>query len=233
MSSNGNGWRTQPMYTFSEVANLAGVSVTTVRNWLFGYTVDERKVSPLFQGPREQILSCSFLQLVEILVAARFRKAERTSFPTVRRAYDNARTLYSLDYPFAHLRLKSIGGHIVHMIASAGSLQSIDTPEQYTLPDLVNETIDQLEFELELASKWYPIGKKIPIVVDPRVSAGLPVVSGRGVTVEAIEKRFEAGQKEAFIAKDFELDGAVVEEVIRYARRVLHGERIAVGNSLR
>ena len=33
-TQNGNGWRTQPMYTFSEVAQLSNVSVGTVRNWL-------------------------------------------------------------------------------------------------------------------------------------------------------------------------------------------------------
>ena len=40
MSDNGNsknGWRTQPMYSFSEAAHLAHVSVSTVRNWLLGY----------------------------------------------------------------------------------------------------------------------------------------------------------------------------------------------------
>jgi len=224
MSNNDNGkngWRTQPMYSFTEVAHLAHVSVSTVRNWLLGYTTTKGKVPPLFKGHPEEEKACSFLQLIEIVVAAKFRKAEHESYKTVRIAYDNARKMFNLDYPFAHMELKAIGGHIVHIMRVPGaSLQAIDQPEQFTIPDLVQETLEQLEYEYELATRWWPVGKKIPIVVDPQISAGLPVVQGRGITVDAIHKRFKANQKMEFIARDFDIEFEVVEEVIRYAEKV-------------
>ena len=174
MSNNGNGhngWRTQPMYSFAEAAHLAQVSVGTVRNWLLGYSTIEREVQPLFKGHPEEERACSFLQLIEIVVAAKFRKAERQTFKTVRQAYDNAREIWPhLEYPFASLELKAIGGHIVRIIRVPGiPLQAIDQPEQYTIPDLVQETLAQIEYEYELASKWYPIGKGIR---KQRISAG-------------------------------------------------------------
>ena len=43
MSINKDGWRTPPMYSFKEVARLSGVSIGTVRNWLFGYTVEDHR----------------------------------------------------------------------------------------------------------------------------------------------------------------------------------------------
>ena len=232
-SEKKNGWRTQPMYSFKEVARLSGVSVSTVRNWLFGYTVDQRQVSPLIKASPDTT-SCSFLNLIEVMVAARFRKAEGTSYEVVKRAYENARKLYSLEHPFASdLRLMAIGGHIVHMIKEKGSLRAIDTPEQFTLPDLIVETMEQLEFELELASKWYPVGKNIPIVVDPYISSGVPVIQGRGVTVQSVEKRFYVGKQTwEFIAKDLALEQSVVEEVIRFAPRVFHRKESAFGSAL-
>ena len=224
MSNNGNGkngWRTQPMYSFSEVAHLSGVSVSTVRNWLRGYTTQQGRVEPLFQQYDTEEKYCSFLQLVEIVVAAKFRKAEHTAFHTIRYAYDNARKIYKLEYPFASLELKAIGGHIVHIIHIPNiGLRALDQPEQYTIPNLVQEAIAQLEYEGELAKKWWPVGKEVPIVVDPLISAGLPIVEGRGVTVGAIRKRFLANQKIAFIAKDFGLKRDVIEQVIRYAELV-------------
>jgi len=168
------------------------------------------------------------------MVAARFRKAEGTKYEVVKRAYENAQELYSLDYPFASVRLRSIGGHIIHMIREGRSYQAIDTPEQYTLPDLVIEKVEELEFELELASKWYPVGKNIPIVVDPYVYSGVPIIEGRSITVENIEKRFYSGkQKWEFIASDLDLNINVVEEVIRFAPRVFHREGTVVGTSMR
>jgi uncharacterized protein (DUF433 family) len=231
-SISGNGWRTQPMYSFKEVARLSGLSVTTVRNWLLGYTDEERQISPLLKAPPDTTC-CSFINLVEVMVAARFRKAEGTKYEVVKHTYENAKKLYSLEYPFANsqLRLKAIGGHIVHMIKEEGSLQAIDTPEQYTLPHLVIEMIEQLEYELELASRWYPVGKKIPIVVDPYISAGVPTIVNRGITVENIEKRFYPGKQTLeFIAKDLELEQSIVEEVIRFAPRVFHREEAVIGS---
>ncbi len=214
-------WRTQPMYSFREVSRLSGVSIGTVRNWLLGYTTTQGEVKPLFKGHLAEEKASSFLQLIEIVVAAKFRKAEHESFKIVRFAYDNARKLYNLDYPFASMELKAIGGHIVYIMRVPGaSLQALDRPEQFTIPDLVQETIGQLEYEYELASRWYPAGKDIPIIVDPRISAGLPIIKGRGITVEAIQKRFQAKQKMEFIERDFELEHDVVEEAIRFREAV-------------
>jgi len=143
------------MYSFGEVSRLSGVSVSTVKNWLLGYTTTQGDVKPLFKGHLVEEKACSFLQLIEIVVAAKFRKAEHKSFKIVRLAYDNARKLYNLEYPFASMELKVIGGHIVHIIRVPGaSLQAIDQPEQYTIPGLVQETIAQLEYEYELAARW-------------------------------------------------------------------------------
>lgn len=218
--SNHNRWRTQPMYTFTEAARLARVSPSTVRNWLFGYTIGEREAPPLFKRSEEQRPFCSFLQLVEIVIAAQFRKEKHVSFQAVRRAHENARKEWGLEFPFAHLELRALGGHIVHLLRPRGSLApshpAIDQPGQWSLPGLVEETIRQLDYESELAARWYPAGKDVPIVIDPRISAGLPVIVGRGVTIEAIDKRFHAGHTIEFIAKDFRLKHGVVQEAIRY-----------------
>jgi uncharacterized protein (DUF433 family) len=217
------GWRTQPMYSYREVSHLSGVSASTVRNWLHGYSTEQGEIKPpLFAGHLEDVKTCSFLQLIEIVVAARFRKAERLPFQTVRHAYDNARRLFNLEYPFAHMRLKAIGGHIVHIMHVPDvSYQAIDSPEQYTLPDLVQQILtDQLDFHEELASRWYPIGKNIPIVVDPRISAGLPVIKDRGVTLDTIYNRFKANQAIESIERDFEFEAGIVENVIRFREKV-------------
>lgn len=217
-------WRTQPMYSFKEAAHLAHVSPSTVRNWLRGYSTPTGQVVPPLLPSDEPSPSCSFLQLIEIIVAATFRKAAHVPFQRVRRAYENARRLSASDYPFAHLELKAIGGHIVHVIRKpelAASYQAVDQPEQWTLPDLVQKVIAQIDYEDELAARWHPLGKNIPIVVDPRISAGLPVVLGRGVTVEVIRRRWKvAKQKSDFIARDLALDRDTVEQVLQYADEI-------------
>jgi hypothetical protein len=75
-SGNGGAWRTQLMYSYKEVSRLSHVSVGTVRNWLHGYSTEHGKVEPLFKEHSDEDKVCSFLELIEIVVAASFRKAE-------------------------------------------------------------------------------------------------------------------------------------------------------------
>ena len=71
-----------------------------------------------------------------------------------------------------------------------------------------------------MAARWFPVGKDIPIVVDPRISAGIPVIFGRGVSIEAIRKRFKARHRIEFIARDLALEPDVVETALQYAEQI-------------
>jgi len=217
-----NGYRTKPLYTFSEAAHLADVSIPTVKNWLYGYgdrpplfaTVTERKEAMV-----------SFLQLIEIVVAARFRKAENTKFETVRLAHKNAQEIFEVEYPFAHMQLRALGGHIVYHIRGQKpdvSLQALDSPEQWTMPGLVQQEIQRFEYDsvFGFVEKWHPQGKDIPIMIDPQISTGLPTIRNRGVTIQAVYDRFMARNPIDFIAKDLKLSPEQIEEAIRYADKV-------------
>lgn len=223
MTNGINSWRTQPMYSFGEAARLAHVSPSTVRNWLIGYTDRGREIPPLFSSHTSDIPRVSFLQLIEITVAAKFRKAKGVSYPRVYAAYANAQQSYNLQYPFAHLKLESLGGHIIARMNGeepGQSHQTLDSPAQWSLPGLVLETIHQIVYEEDLAARWFPVGQDQPIVVDPRISTGIPTIVGRGVTVKTIRKRWKAGYKIDFIAQDLALETSLIETVLQYGEQV-------------
>ena len=96
----------------------------------------------------------------------------------------------------------------------------LDPSRQLTLPGIVLETIHQVDFEEELASRWFPVGRHVPIVIDPRFSGGLPTIPERRVTVATIRRRWLAGQAIDFIADDLVLEPPLVENVLRYAEKV-------------
>lgn len=216
--------RVQPMYSYTEAAHLARVSTSTVRNWLLGYAGTGRDVPPLFTTHERERAMVSFLNLIEIVVAAQFRKSAHVKYQMVRHAYEDAKKIFELDYPFAHLKLEAIGGYIVHNYlgqVSGASMQSMSEPLQWTLglplPDEVLQTINQLDYIFDLAARWFPAGKEVPIVLDPLMSSGTPTILGSHVTISAIHQRFKAGYKIDFLAKDYELDRDVVETAIQYA----------------
>lgn len=233
-NDNRNGWRTQPMYTISEAARLARVAPVTVRRWLHGYAPDPRHpqwLSPPVFGPKDSTISLvSFLQLVEIVVASDFRKVSHLKLDVIREAHANLRVEKGIEYPFAHEALESLGDHVVRWLKGEGRAQAVDLPEQFSLPglveqrahDVVQRRLSELDFERQLAARWYPVGKEIPIVIDPLYGAGLPTIVGRGVTVGAIYRRWKADPNEsiAFIADDLQLDTELIERVLKYADNI-------------
>ncbi len=224
MSDNNghNGWRTDPLYTIAEAAHLARVSSMTVRRWLYGYRTPDREVRSIL-GEQEKAPLVSFLRLAEIVVAKSFRK-NRMKMERIRDAHDFAQQELGVEFPFASMKLEPLGGHILHRFDEEQpgiSLATLDTRlQQWTLPGLVIETLHTFDYELELAARWYPVGKTVPIVIDPRYSAGVPTIQDRRVTIQAIYKRFKAGYSTRFIASDLRVNRDIVEEAIRYADKV-------------
>jgi uncharacterized protein (DUF433 family) len=219
-------FRTGKAYSVLQAARLAGTTTATVRRWLAVYELPQPQMAPVFGESRlpsgEAAWSVSFLQLVEIVIVARFRQGTTGHSPVtlerLRRAHAFARLEFRSDYPFASRRLRDFGGHILHdfhAYAPGEAAIVLDLDGHGVLPGAVRAELVHFEYADELVSRWYPAGKNGPIVVDPRIAAGRPTVVGSGVTVDTIRKRFGAGQSIAFIAQDFALPPAVVERVLQ------------------
>ena len=220
--SQSDSWRTSPIYTFSEAARLAKTAPGTIKRWIVGTETS----SPIFDSshPDERDSAMvSFVQLVEIVVASSFRRKGHVSLDVVRQAHHNARSQLGVEYPFASLKLEPLAGHIILRLRQgkrAKGLPAIDAPGLDTIPGLTIEVLDDIEYEAEFATRWWPVGKHLPIVIDPRFSAGLPTIPERRVTIHNIRKRWLAGQTIQFISKDLDLEGTTVEEALRYAEQV-------------
>jgi uncharacterized protein (DUF433 family) len=120
------------------------------------------------------------------------------------------------------LHLKTDGVHVLHEFQESEpgtSLLVLDQSGQLTLPGYVIEVIESFDFEKDLAARWFPLGKEVPIVIDPRYGAGRPTIPNRRLTIETIRKRWLAGQSFQFIAEDFDLEPVVVEDALRYAEK--------------
>jgi uncharacterized protein (DUF433 family) len=185
-------------------------------------------MAPVFgeKGSESGAPLLSYLDMIEILVAVRFTQyGGKLEKVRMARAFA-AEQWPKLRYPFASLSLKMAGGEMLHDFeekhGEAKLSISIGTPSarQNTLPVIVEDALDLQDFgDDELSVRWYPAGREVPIVVDPRFGGGRPTIVRRGVTVDIIAKRFRDGRETvASIARDLKLRPRDVEEAIRYAK---------------
>ncbi len=229
MATTLDPFRTGKAYTIAQAARFAGTTSPTIRRWLMGYKNRDRQMQPVFSDKLDEDGSTprlSFLDLCEIVVAVRFRKFHG-DLEKVRQARKRALSQWpELQYPFASLNLKIMGGEMLHVFdeeyGGKPLVISVGSPgeEQYTLPHMVEEALDLFHFDAEdrMAVRWFPAGRNSAVVVDPRFAGGRPTIQGRGVTVNGIYRRFKIGlEKQVAIARDLDITTDDVEEALRYA----------------
>jgi uncharacterized protein (DUF433 family) len=222
-------FRTGKAYTVSEAAKLAGTTSATVRRWLQGYDQPGHQMDPVFGPARKadagQPLMVSFIELIEIVVAARFRKGRPANRPLslerLRMARAFAETALGVAYPFASLKLLEAGGHVLHEFeAQVGepSYLALDLGGQWVLPLLVREEMEHnIDFDSQFAERWFPRGRDAKLVIDPRVAAGRLTVAGYGVTVDTLQARWRHGEPVESLARDYGIPHAMIEEILQQA----------------
>ncbi|MXZ62234.1 MAG: helix-turn-helix domain-containing protein [Chloroflexi bacterium] len=218
-------------YTVTEAARYAGTSPATVRRWIEGYENRDRHMEPVFAEKARAVdepLRLSFLDLAEIVVVATFtRHGGRLN--KMRQARRHVLSEHpDLDYPFANLRLKQLGGEVLHIIdnemggkAIAISLGGAEG-EQHSLPGYAEDALDLFDADpFGLAERWYPYGRDIDVVLDPRFGGGRLTIAGTAIRSETITTRFfEYGETLDYIANDLGVERATTEALVRLARPV-------------
>ena len=188
-----------PSYGIKEAQGVTGVSATAIRRWLSGYPAGIREMKAQWINHNDRSpdpLRVSFLELMEILVAGKFRAATGKSFAVVRKHNAALSSEWEAPFPFAHRNMLK---------------------QKDALPEPVVKTLEQMDYENGYVSRWFPLGKEQPITVDPRRGSGAPVIKDRRVRVQDIRGRFKSGESLEFIAYDFDLERTDVEAALRYA----------------
>jgi uncharacterized protein (DUF433 family) len=210
----------RPLYSFAEADRLAGVSRGTARRWLKGYAY-KAPDGLLVQRPPittgiDRDGAVSFIDLIEVVAIGRL-KALNLPLGEIRKVVTECQTDLGHPRPLTSLKFKtdgkeifvSVGDHLLGLRKRRG---------QQAWNDVLAPFLDELDYRDAHASRWWPLGKHKPIVVDPDYGFGLPVVDKSGVRTEIILERSEAGDSPDQIADDFNLNVVDVEEALLYEK---------------
>jgi uncharacterized protein (DUF433 family) len=86
----------------------------------------------------------------------------------------------------------------------------------------LRSTLHLFDYEDGLALRWHPRGRGSPILVDPRIAFGAPMIADSGVPTSVIRDRFKAGETLAEIEDDFDIPRAQVEEALAFEGVPVH-----------
>ncbi|MDE2833899.1 MAG: hypothetical protein OXM02_05205 [Bacteroidota bacterium] len=179
---------------------MVGLTGGRVRRWLRGYQYaygeSVRDQPPVVKGAGWYY--ASFLDLVDLLFVKRFLD-HGLSLQKVRRALDEARRVLGTEH-FARETFFTDGSDVFLQLQEAGLKDSGDailellSGGQWVIAPVIRELAQQIDFQSPegLASRWYPLGRSKPVVLDPKLSFGAPSIVHRGVKTVNVDDLFIA-----------------------------------------
>lgn len=181
------------VYTIPEAARLAQVSNARITRWIAGYERAGVSYPPLWNselpaGEDEPVSLVSFADLMEAKVIAAFY-AHGVQIQTVRKAIETAKQVFQLERPFSSEKFQTDGKRIFidlkDTITDDQGFMDVVT-NQRTFREIIQPTFKNIEFQQATAVRWWPLGKKKSIVVDPSRSLGKPIEHISGVPIDSL-----------------------------------------------
>lgn len=140
----------------------------------------------------------------------------------VRHALRFAERELGIDQLLLREELRTAGGEL--FLDRYGELVNLSASGQLAMRRIFEAHLERVEWgELRSAIRLYPFvlaesADEKPIVIDPEISFGRPVVGRAFVSTRSILERIDAGETVAELARDYELTAEAIEEAVVFER---------------
>lgn len=214
-------------YSLTEASRLLGVSAVTLRRWLFGYSYDHHgprtEQRPLWQpqyGVDQDEPLLGFRDLIEARIVRGLRSLD-IGLPTIRECLQRASELVQDDHPFSTRQFRTDGKRIfLQTMGGVVGDSLIDLKlRQHAFRRIVEPSFVDLDFDADVASRWWLLPRKKSVVLDPTRSFGQPILADSGVPTARIAQSVAAEGSVERVAQLYEIKPAAVRDALIFEHR--------------
>jgi len=222
------------IYARVEAAQLLGISPDRLRRWVGGYTYWLREATGTERRRRRQAAvvrtelpavgraqALSFLELMELRVV-RALIEQGVTLQHVRRAAQLASERFDTRHPFASRRVFTDGQYVFSAVSEELAAPNVvkwtaAEIDQVVAGPVFDQFLSEIEFDATtaLARRWWPKGRTVPVVLDPSIGFGAPIVAGTAIRTSSIARMARASSiRDAAVA--YEIDMRQAESAIAF-----------------
>lgn len=210
----GNG-----IYTVSEIGDILRIPYQKVHRWLNKYWDGElgAKFQRSYSWTVDNSKAVGFHTLIEFYVMMQLSEAG-VKTREILKAHKELSQLSNSSSPFAQKNvLKNMGTDGKRVFFRIGKQTvALDGTKQFNF-DFVKLFFKNLDFGSDLmAERFWPLGRKKSILVDPERKFGHPVIEGTNIYPETIYNLHLAGENQKYIAFLYEITPKQVKDAIEY-----------------
>lgn len=219
------------IYTVPDAARLTGLSQGQVRNWINGYTYtaggETKRVDSVIhrQLPKlDDETALGFLDLIEMRVIHELLK-KKFSLQAIRVIHSRAQQLFHSQHPFAAKKFRVVGEETAKKIFAKEVFSDVDDAlidvknKQYAIDSIVGPHLEDLDFEGELARRWWPLKTNRAVVIDPARRSGQPIVTKEGIATKILYDTYLAENSVEAVADWYEVSMESVNGAIVFERQ--------------
>lgn len=219
--------RDQPAYTLAEAARYLRLPAATLRSWVLGrhYPTAEgsSEFRPLLHPASRRPPLLSFANLIEAHVLRSLRTEHGVPVKALRGALAYAEKSLGIERLLLRRELRAHAGKV--FLDRYGELIELSASGQLAMRRLFDEHLKRIEWDTsKLPVRLYPFvsaaapSEARPIVIDPRIAFGRPVVASKAITTSIIAERIDAGETVEDVAADYDLGRSEIEQAVLYER---------------
>lgn len=167
----------------------------------------------------------SFLDLIELFVVKGMNDEMGLSIQSIRRAAAYLMEHHSgLEHPLASRRLETDGKDLFlrlgHERSAKADLINVSRRGQAVFGQVVKIYLRKIDFNRKttLAERWWPLGRSVPVVLDPKIAFGAPHVVVGGIPTRALYGPISAGDDERVVANWFDVSLKEVRAAVQFER---------------
>lgn len=202
------------------------ISPATLRSWVVGRpyptTKGVRHFPAVLKPARREPLALSFSNLVEAHVLLSLRTEHGIPLDAVRKALAYAERSLSIEQLLLREELCWDGGRL--FLDQYGKLINLSASGQLAIRRVFEAHLKRVEWDrLRFPMRLYPFvfgdgGEARPVLIDPAISFGRPVVRDAFISTRVIASRIDAGEGVDDVARDYEVPREAIENAVLYER---------------
>lgn len=214
-------------YTLAEAARYLRLPSATLRSWVLGRRYPTAGGSgqfpPLIRLASRRPPLLSFSNLIEAHVLRALRAEHAISIKAVRAALTYAERELGIERLLLRPELRTHAGRM--FLDRYGALIELTASGRLAMRRMFDAHLKRIEWDSSrFPIRFYPFlsaaapSDARPIVIDPRLAFGRPVVLPQAISTAAIAERIDAGESVEEVAADYDLGRSEIEQAILYER---------------
>lgn len=212
-------------YTPRQASRLIGVPAPKLSRWLRGHSIGEHHYAPLWE-PEITIdgdIYLGFLDLMEARVASEFIRIGLSAIQ-VRRAIEIARDEIGNTHPLSTNRFRTDGREIFLEVVEKDDVGQTRERllnifrKQYEFKNVIDPILRTVDFGSHgQPSIWWPRGRNVKILIDPKRSFGHPIEGSSSVPTAVLANAAAVdGVRQAAI--NFDVTEAAVTRSVEFEK---------------